>query len=422
MGLYRPLGRSVTRNSQVSLHSATNSRLLTSYLGKLSTKESRFNRYGSTWRPSTTSNRNEPLALLSSWGIRRCSTPYNAINGHIAGICKKIQALKLRTCCYSCQSGSRVPVTSDPNDSVENTQTTVSVKQCSAELATSEGSVLGVNVTSEEVSSSCESPEQSAAECWSHTLHKAKDGKDITIHYCKTLEDTEKVAQLFLGDPVIGLDLEWKAQASARDTIQNNVSLIQLANHDRIALFQISLFSPGNTPEDLISSTLKQILENPKITKTGVAIKADCTRLRKYLGIETRSIFELSHLHKLVKYCHSNPTLINKRPVSLAEQVEEHLGSPMVKDDDVRCGNWAVPLSESQIHYAAADAYACYQLFQTMDAKRRALDPAPPLPAHADLNLPIRVISSSGALNAAVNGEIKPAKRVGRLKKSSRTV
>lgn len=27
-----------------------------------------------------------------------------------------------------------------------------------------------------------------------------------------------------------------------------------------------------------------------------------------------------------------------------------------------------------------------------MDAKRKALDPRPPLPAHADLDLPIRIV------------------------------
>lgn len=41
---------------------------------------------------------------------------------------------------------------------------------------------------------------------------------------------------------------------------------------------------------------------------------------------------------------------------------------------------------------AASDSYACICLFDTMDAKRKALDPRPPLPAHADLDLPIRIV------------------------------
>ncbi|KAL3478216.1 ribonuclease H-like domain-containing protein [Aspergillus californicus] len=226
---------------------------------------------------------------------------------------------------------------------------------------------------------------------WSHRMYKNKDGKDITVHYCKSLETTEKVAQLFLDDKVLGFDMEWKAQASAYDSIQNNVSLIQLANRERIALFQISQFVPGKTQKDFVSPTLQRILETSDTTKVGVSIKADCTRLRKYLGIDTRGIFELSHLYKLVKYCHT-PKFINKRPVNLNEQVEEHLGLPLEKEENVRCSNWAVPLSYRQAHYAAADAYACIQLFHTMDAKREALVPIPPLPAHAELNLPIRTV------------------------------
>jgi hypothetical protein len=38
---------------------------------------------------------------------------------------------------------------------------------------------------------------------------------------------------------------------------------------------------------------------------------------------------------------------------------------------------------------AAADPYACLCLYHVMEAKRRALDPVPPRPAYAELNLPI---------------------------------
>lgn len=38
---------------------------------------------------------------------------------------------------------------------------------------------------------------------------------------------------------------------------------------------------------------------------------------------------------------------------------------------------------------AATDPYACICLFNVMDQKRQAMDSVPPLPAHAELNLPI---------------------------------
>ena len=38
---------------------------------------------------------------------------------------------------------------------------------------------------------------------------------------------------------------------------------------------------------------------------------------------------------------------------------------------------------------AAADPYACFRLYHVMEEKRQLLNPVPPRPAHAELNLPI---------------------------------
>lgn len=192
---------------------------------------------------------------------------------------------------------------------------------------------------------------------WSHSSHKSPDGKDIIVHYCKSLKSTEQVARYFLEDKVLGFDMEWKAQVSASDTLQNNVSLIQLANKSRIALFQVAMFKPARGVEDLVAPSLKKILESPDVTKVGVSIKADCTRLRRFLDINVRAMFELSHLHKLIKYCHSNPRLINKRLVSLTDQVEEHFGLPLEKEDTVRCSDWTVALNYPQVQCESAYSY-----------------------------------------------------------------
>ncbi|KAJ5825969.1 hypothetical protein N7474_003107 [Penicillium riverlandense] len=243
-----------------------------------------------------------------------------------------------------------------------------------------------------------------APQFWSHSSHPGPNGQSIIVHYCRTLQSTEEVAQLFQNSKVVGFDMEWKAQTFGVDSIRNNVSLIQVANEERVALFQLASFKPGRDPQDFISPSLKHILECQDITKVGVSIKADCTRLRKYLGIEARSIFELSYLYRLVKYAQTNPKLVNKRSVNLSDQVEEHFGLPLEKTDDVRCGDWTRALNYRQVQYAAADPYACICLFNAMEAKRLAMDPVPPRPAHAELNLPIIL-----PLGQAVNTEEKEA-------------
>lgn len=189
-----------------------------------------------------------------------------------------------------------------------------------------------------------------ATQQWSHRLYKTKEGKPIMVHYCNSLATAEKVAKFFVNEPILGFDMEWKFPASAHDTIQDNVSVIQFASRDRIAIFHVARFHPCLKLEDLVSPTMKSIMENPNITKTGVNIRGDCTRLRKYLGIQSRGTFELSHLFKLIKYCYTIPKLINKYRVKLAEQVEVHFGLPLSKETEVRCSDWRKPITAQQAH------------------------------------------------------------------------
>ncbi|PSS25206.1 hypothetical protein M430DRAFT_114703, partial [Amorphotheca resinae ATCC 22711] len=230
---------------------------------------------------------------------------------------------------------------------------------------------------------------------WSHTLYRGPvvDGVEtkVKVHYCKSKHTTERVLeQYFRGKKVLGFDIEWKPDSNRNSGIKKNVSLIQLASEDRIALFHIALY-PGDRIQDLVAPKLKEIMEDPSISKVGVAIKADCTRLRKFLNINAKGLFELSHLYKLVKFSSSKDfKLINKKLVSLATQVQEHLHLPMLKGE-VRGSDWSQALAMDQIIYAASDSYAGVHLYDTLEIKRKALDPTPPRPYHAEENKPIRL-------------------------------
>ncbi|KAK0110772.1 hypothetical protein ONS96_002369 [Cadophora gregata f. sp. sojae] len=227
---------------------------------------------------------------------------------------------------------------------------------------------------------------------WSHQLYRGPpiNGKPqkTMVHYCKSIHTTERVLEHYFADStLIGFDIEWKENAYRSNDARQNVSLIQIANEERVALFHVALFSKT----DLVSPRFKKIMEDSSITKVGVSIKADCTRLRKYLGIDTKGMLELSHLYKLVKFSERKRYgEINRRLVSLAKQTQDHLHLPMYKGD-VRVSDWSKKLSLEQIMYAASDSYAGLQIFHTLEMKRLALDPTPPLPYHAELNLPIRI-------------------------------
>ncbi|MCJ1395897.1 hypothetical protein MMC18_008783 [Xylographa bjoerkii] len=225
---------------------------------------------------------------------------------------------------------------------------------------------------------------------WQYSLYENSAGERVKVHYCRSKQTTETIAKLFLDKKVIGFDIEWKPNAQYTDGIRKNVSLIQLASEERIALFHIANFSQGDTLANLLAPTLKAIMEDPKISKVGVSVKSDCTRLRKSMGIKARGLFELSHLYKLIKYSANDAKKIDKKLVALAKQVEEHLQLPLWKGE-VRSSDWSQPLNYQQIQYAASDSYAGLQLYDVMEGKRKALKPIPPRPEHAELDLPIRL-------------------------------
>ena len=246
------------------------------------------------------------------------------------------------------------------------------------------------------------------ASYWQYTLYQSPTGDKVKVHYCKSKATTERIAQLFVEEEILGFDIEWKPQALASEGVKKNAALIQIASEERIALFHIARYWEDEK-NDLVAPTLKKIMESSKITKVGVSIKADCTRLRKFMGIESHGLLELSHLYKLVKFSQENVKMINKKLVSLSQQVEEHLQLPMWKGE-VRSSDWSQELDYEQIYCkyinikppsygvrtettldAASDSYAGFQLYHVLEGKRKALEPTPPRPSHAELNLPIRL-------------------------------
>lgn len=227
----------------------------------------------------------------------------------------------------------------------------------------------------------------SIAAYWSHKLYRGPHGEHVLVQYCRSKQLAENVAQQFANKKILGFDIEWKPNAKSTDGIKANVSLIQLASEDRIGLFHLALYK-GDTAEEIMPPTLRQIIESADILKSGVAVKGDSSRLKTYLGIEAKGLVELSHIHNLVKFSTSDPKKVNKRLVSLATQVHEHLQLPLYKGA-VRTSDWSKPLDHEQSAYAAADAYASFRLFDALEAKRLSLKPVPPRPACVEDDQPI---------------------------------
>ncbi|KAF2474522.1 uncharacterized protein BDR25DRAFT_279838 [Lindgomyces ingoldianus] len=214
-----------------------------------------------------------------------------------------------------------------------------------------------------------------------YNFYRGPNDQHVSTHYCQSFQVAERVAKYFVGEKVVGFDIEWKPRATAKGGIKENVSLIQLACEDRIALFHLAMYK-GTTPTELVPPTLRAILEDPNICKVGVAVKGDFNRLETWLGIKARGQFELSRLHNLVEFHTTEPSRVNNKLVSLAKQVEQHLQLPLFKGK-VRESDWSEPvrLTREQITYAATDAYAGFRIYDILDAKRMLLRPTPPRPS-----------------------------------------
>lgn len=211
---------------------------------------------------------------------------------------------------------------------------------------------LDFNISKELFRAAQASPAGSPDSFWSHTMYRGTDTdgseRRVTVHYCTTKQTTEYVCQkYFLGEEVLGFDLEWQASATSKDGPRKNVSLIQLASPSRIGLFHVALFKKDN---DFVAPTFAKIMADDSISKVGVSIKADCSRLKSHLGVESRGIFELSHLYKLVKHSKDGRLeLINRTLVSLATQSQEVLRLPLYKDVSVRTSDWMKYLDSRQL-------------------------------------------------------------------------
>ncbi|KAJ8129832.1 hypothetical protein O1611_g3799 [Lasiodiplodia mahajangana] len=214
---------------------------------------------------------------------------------------------------------------------------------------------------------------------WDHKYYRGPGGEPVKVLYSKTKWQSESIARQFVNEPILGFDMEWPWDADKRPKLKDKVALIQLASETKVGLFHISLHE-GDTVDDLIAPSLKEIIESSKIIKAGVNIlRADFYRLKTHFNLEPKGAFELSHLYNLVAYGSTEPRRVTTRLRNLSMQVEHHLGLPLMKGS-VRTSDWSRPLNFYQTQYAATDAYAGFMLFHCMNAKRLAMDPVPPFP------------------------------------------
>ena len=162
-----------------------------------------------------------------------------------------------------------------------------------------------------------------------------------SLQQCQTIENEIKNAD------ILGFDSESKPTFN-KGEIQTGPHLIQLATTEKAYLFQVSV-------EILLF--LKPILENPDQIKVGFGLKNDAHLFRKK-GIEFKNIVDLSK-------CFSSFGI--KNPVGIKNAMALLFQVNFPKSKTISTSNWArKSLTQPQIEYAAADAYAPVLIFKEL--------------------------------------------------------
>ena len=249
---------------------------------------------------------------------------------------------------------------------------------------------------------------------WSFRLYENERRRKPNLRYCSSKETADAVAGELLEKRLVGFDMEWSPSARSSNRIKDNVSLVQIACEDFIGLFHVARFE-GDNAKDLMPPNLKLLLQSERIMKSGVAIEADYMRLKDWFGITPGGLLELNHLHTLIEYSSrtSEDILnINQKFISLGYLVKRYLQLPLEKNL-ARTSDWSkpIPLDSGQLEYAANDAYAGLQLLLKLDDRRRAIEPVPPPPHFAELELPIRLANKRTVDEFRTELEIDIARR-----------
>ncbi len=120
--------------------------------------------------------------------------------------------------------------------------------------------------------------------------------------------------------------------------------LVQIATARRVYLLQLEQLD--------CSSEVAEIMRNPHLIKTGVAIAGDVGQLKRLFPFDAAALVDLGHIAK--RHGNSQTGLRNLSAL--------FLGWRMAKG--AKTTNWSAPqLSPSQIGYAATDAWASRELY-----------------------------------------------------------
>lgn len=172
-------------------------------------------------------------------------------------------------------------------------------------------------------------------------------GWDGPVDLIESERDAEKAVASLLGERVLGFDTETKPSHTRGE--YNLPSILQLAGESRIFIFRLD--HCGGIPLAF------PLLCNERQAKVGVAVRDDVRNLRARAPFDDRAFIDISD--------HTKRAGVEN--TGLRALAAHYLGLQMKKSKKVQTSNWARPLDERQIHYAANDAWFSRELYLKLE-------------------------------------------------------
>jgi ribonuclease D len=164
-----------------------------------------------------------------------------------------------------------------------------------------------------------------------------------------TAAQAEEAWQALSSCRVLGFDTESKP-TFLREQVSKGPHVVQLSTLAQAWVFQLV--------EARCREVVAALLEAEHITKVGFGLAGDHTQIRRTLGVEPRNVLDLNVVFRKRGYA---------REIGVRGAVAVLFNRRFLKSKRATTSNWAArELSDSQLVYAANDAWAALRVYDAL--------------------------------------------------------
>ena len=162
--------------------------------------------------------------------------------------------------------------------------------------------------------------------------------------------EAERAVRELKGATVLGFDTESKP-TFAKGELSDGPHIVQLSTLDHAWVFQLH--------DPVCREALAELLAAHASKKVGFGLGDDIRRIRAKLGVEAFGVVDLNHLFRARSY---------RKDIGVKTAVAILFEKRFLKSGKASTSNWAArTLSESQLMYAANDAWAAARVFAALN-------------------------------------------------------